>query len=229
MEHIRNAFNAFATEYDAQREFVIPDLQGFYRAAVWAAESDLREPAILDIGAGTGLLSAFMSRKFPHATFTLMDIAENMLDRAKERFSGQDNFRYVVCDYSSADLSGPYDVICSALSIHHLETEDKRRLFCRIFSALKPGGLFVNADQADGETAYFRERYLEYWNGFLKDGPLNDTEHAEILKRRNTLDKNEKLSVQLDWLRQCGFSDIDVVYKNRTFIVTVARKAGESE
>jgi tRNA (cmo5U34)-methyltransferase len=134
MEHIRNAFNAFATEYDAQREFVIPDLQGFYRAAVWAAESDLQEPAILDIGAGTGLLSAFMYEKFPQATFTLMDIAENMLDRAKERFFAKDNFRYVVCDYSRVDLPGPYDIVCSALSIHHLETEDKQRLFCRIFS-----------------------------------------------------------------------------------------------
>ncbi len=228
MEYIRNAFNDFATEYDAQREFVIPDLRGFYEAAAWAAETDQLEPAILDIGAGTGLLSAFMLRKFPQATFTLMDIAENMLERAKERFKDQERIRYIVCDYSSSDLSGPYDIICSALSIHHLETGDKRRLFHRIFSALKPGGMFINADQADGETAYFRERYLEYWNEFLRNGPLRDAENAGILNRRNTYDRNEKLSLQLEWLRKAGFADVDVVYKNRTFIVTVARRDGNS-
>lgn len=224
MEYIRDAFNAYATEYDAQREYVIPALLEYYGAAVWAAESGNREPAILDIGAGTGLLSAFMLQKFPEATFTLMDIAENMLDVARTRFKDKGNIRYIVCDYSRSDLGGPYDIVCSALSIHHLVTEAKRQLFRRIFSALNMGGMFVNADQADGETLYFRERNLEYWNDFLNRGPLNDAEHAEILRRRNTLDRNEKLSVQLGWLHEAGFSDVDVVYKNRTFIVTVARK-----
>ena len=175
-----------------------------------------------------------MLQKFPDAALTLVDIAENMLDLARERFKCRENVRYIVCDYSRAGLGGPYDIVCSALSIHHLGPEEKRRLFHRIHAALKPGGIFINADQADGETPYFRQRYLDYWNGFLRDGPLSDGEHAEILKRRNTLDKNEKLSVQLGWLREAGFADADVVYKNRTFIVTVARKnpgaeAGNSE
>jgi tRNA (cmo5U34)-methyltransferase len=84
--------------------------------------------------------------------------------------------------------------------------------------------LFVNADQADGDTPYFRKRFLEYWDEFLNHGPMNDVEHAEIIRRRDTLDRNEKLSVQLHWLQESGFSDVDVVYRNRTFIVTVARK-----
>jgi tRNA (cmo5U34)-methyltransferase len=224
MEHIRDAFNPIAAQYDAQREFVIPEMKQYYGAAVWAAEAPGPDPAILDIGAGTGLLSAMVLQKFPDARMTLMDIAANMLDVAKERFSDRKNIRYVVSDYSVSDLGGPYDLVCSALSIHHLDTEDKRRLFLRIFAALRPGGMFVNADQADGETPYFRERYMVYWNEFLKNGPLNTEENREILKRRESLDRNEKLSVQLGWLREAGFSDVDVVYRNRTFIVTLARK-----
>jgi tRNA (cmo5U34)-methyltransferase len=224
MEHIRNAFNAVATEYDAQREFVIPQMREYYGAAIWAAESDTPDPAILDIGAGTGLFSALLLQKFPGAQMTLLDISEKMLDVARQRFTGRENIRYVVSDYSRAELYGPYDIVCSALSIHHLSTVDKRDLFRRIFAALRPGGLFVNADQADGETPYFRERNLAYWNEFLRNGPLNDGQHTEILKRRDMLDRNEKLSDQLEWLREAGFTDVDVVYKNRTFIVTVARK-----
>ncbi len=187
-------------------------------------ESEDPDPEILDIGAGTGLMSAFVLQKFPDAHLTLMDIAENMLDMAKKRFAARPGTRYVTCDYSRADLGGPYDIVCSALSIHHLAPEDKRQLFHRIHDALVPGGMFVNADQADGETLYFRERYMDYWNVFLKSGPMSEAQHAEILKRRDTLDRNEKLSVQLAWLNEAGFSDVDVVYKNRTFIVTVARK-----
>ena len=224
MDYIRKAFDAVATEYDAQRRHVIPQIDEYYGAAVWAAESKKKDPAILDIGAGTGLFAALMLKKFPSAELTLLDISENMLAVARERFSGRKNIRFIVSDYSRSDLGGIYDIICSALSIHHLTTEDKHQLFHRIYAALKPGGMFVNADQADGETPYFRQQYLAYWNEFLENGPLSETEHGEILRRRNTLDKNEKLSVQLAWLHECDFTDVDLVYKNRTFIVTVARK-----
>jgi len=224
VEHMRQAFNRFAQDYDAPREYIIPEMRQFYAAAVWAAESDHPTPAILDIGAGTGLMSAWMLEKFPDAHLTLVDIAENMLAMARERFQDREHTRYVIADYSTGDLGGPYDIACSALSIHHLESADKRRLFKRIFAVLKPGGIFVNADQADGETPYFHERYLAYWNTFLENGPMCEEQHKEILKRRDTLDKNEKLSNQLAWLKEAGFSDVDVVYRNRTFVVTVARK-----
>jgi tRNA (cmo5U34)-methyltransferase len=224
MEHIKKAFNAIASEYDAQRQYVIPQMDQYYGAAVWAAESEKKNSAILDIGAGTGLFAALMLEKFPAAELTLLDISENMLAVARKRFAAKKNVRYVVNDYSRSELGGKYDIICSALSIHHLTNEDKHHLFHKIFAALNPGGMFVNADQADGETLFFRQQYLEYWNEFLRNGPLNETEHAEILKRRNLLDKNEKLSLQLSWLHECGFTDVDLVYKNRTFIVTVARK-----
>jgi tRNA (cmo5U34)-methyltransferase len=224
MEHIKKAFDAIATDYDSQREYVIPDLQQFYTTAVWAAESSVPVPAILDIGAGTGLLSALVLQKYPNAQMTLLDISENMLKIARQRFAGRKNISYLVGDYSQGIPVGPFDLVCSALSIHHLMMEDKRYLFRTIFSALNPGGLFVNADQADGDTLYFRERYLEYWNEFLDNGPMSDVEHAEILRRRDALDRNDRLSVQLQWLQECGFSDVDVIYRNRTFIVTVARK-----
>jgi tRNA (cmo5U34)-methyltransferase len=224
MEHIRQAFNKFAQDYDSQREYIIPDMRQYYGTAVWAMETAAQMPAILDIGAGTGLLSAFVLEKFPDARLTLMDISENMLDMARKRFATRPETEYVVCDYSRSELAGPYDMVCSALSIHHLSPEDKRLLFKRIFTALKPGGMFVNADQADGENPYFQQRYLDYWNDFLRSGPMTEAQHAEILKRRDTLDRNEKLSLQLSWLKDAGYSDVDVVYKNRTFIVTVARR-----
>jgi tRNA (cmo5U34)-methyltransferase len=225
MEHVKQAFDAFAQEYDKQREYVIPDFRQFYEAAVWAAESPRHPPIILDIGAGTGLMSAFLFQKFPDAYITLMDFSENMLEVARQRFAGKKNVQYMVSDYSKSDPGGPYDIICSALSIHHLSPGDKQRLFKKCYAALSPGGMFVNADQAEGETPYFNERYLSYWTEFLHSGPWNDEEQVKILKRRSELDRNEKLSLQLQWLRNAGFSDVDIVYKNRTFIVTVAKKS----
>lgn len=225
MKQVKQAFDLIAQEYDKHREHIIPDFHQFYGSAVWAADSPVTNPHILDIGAGTGLLSAFLLQKYPDASITLIDFAENMLDVARKRFADKKNFRYIVGDYCTADYDDPYDLVCSALSIHHLASEDKQGLFRKIFSALNPGGLFVNADQAEGETKYFTDRYMQYWNEYLLSGPFHEAEHLEILKRRCELDRNEPLSVQLQWLKDAGFSDVDVIYRNRTFIVTVARKS----
>jgi tRNA (cmo5U34)-methyltransferase len=224
MEHIRTAFNATASRYDSQRQWVIPDLDGFYGAAVRAANWPGSSPAILDIGAGTGLLSALLLQRYPDASLTLLDISDQMLNAAHERFSGNPDVRCITGDYSTGDLGGQYDLICSALSIHHLIDKDKQKLYDRIYGALNPGGVFVNADQAAGETPALDREYMHWWDGFIRNGPLGRDEQGEILKRRATLDKNAKLSVQLGWLRDSGFLDVDVVYRNRIFVVITGRK-----
>jgi tRNA (cmo5U34)-methyltransferase len=224
MEHIRTAFNAIASEYDAQRQHVIPELDAFYGTAVWAADWPSDQPRILDIGAGTGLLSALLLQRYPKASLTVLDISDQMLNVAKKRFAGNPDVRYITGDYVTTDLGGRYDLICSALSIHHLIHEEKQNLYQRIYGALNPKGVFVNADQAAGETPALDRQYLQYWDEFVRNGPLSADEQKKILKRRDTLDLNATLSVQLQWLRDCGFSDVDVVYRNRIFVVLTGRK-----
>ncbi|PKL69754.1 MAG: class I SAM-dependent methyltransferase [Methanomicrobiales archaeon HGW-Methanomicrobiales-1] len=224
MEQIKRAFDATASRYDGQRKWIIPEMDDYYSAAVWAAECKNPCPAILDIGAGTGLLSALMTRKFPDAQLTLVDLSESMLSIAQERFADRKNVRYITGDYSSVDFAGRYDLICSALSIHHLGHEDKYRLYRKIYNALNPGGMFVNADQVLGETAAINRRYMNYWDEFLVPCPLSTEDKKQMLYRRDTFDKNEKLSVQLGWMADCGFSEIDLIYKNRLFVVFTGRK-----
>jgi tRNA (cmo5U34)-methyltransferase len=224
MESVKEAFDAIASEYDAQRKWIIPQFEDFYQNAVRAADCPGLEPAILDIGAGTGLLSALLLQKFPRAALTLMDISDNMLQVARDRFSGREGISYRAGDYRNEELDGPYDIICSALSIHHLEHDEKRSLYRRIHNALNPGGVFVNAEQVEGETPEQHLRYMKYWDDFVSSGPLPQPVAKRAMARRDTLDRMEKLSVQLSWLREVGFSSVDVVYKNRMLVVMRGRK-----
>lgn len=229
MEHIRKAFDTIAGEYDAQRQWIIPDMDKFYSAAVWAAEWEGDAPEILDIGAGTGLLSALLLEKYSEAKLTLLDFAEQMLNVARERFAGRTDVRYITGDYRDVDLCGGYDLVCSSLSIHHLPDEEKAGLYRRIYDVLNPGGVFVNADQARGDTPELDKRFMEYWDAFLSDGPLSPAEQAVIKGRRDNLDQSANLIDQLTWLRTCGFSDVDVIYRNRTFVVLTGSKPGVFE
>lgn len=226
MEHIRRAFDTIAGDYDAQRRWIIPDMDAFYSAAVWAAEWEGDAPKILDIGAGTGLLSALLLEKYPEAELTLLDFAEQMLNVARDRFADRMDIQYITGDYRDVDLCGGYDLVCSSLSIHHLPDEEKAGLYHRIYDILNPGGVFVNADQARGDTPAMDQRFMEYWDAFLSEGPLSPAELTTIKERRDTLDQSANLIDQLTWLRASGFSDVDVIYRNRIFVVLTGNKPG---
>ena len=72
MDQVRQAFDAIASEYDAERRWIVPGYDDFYQAAVMAADWPGEQPRILDIGAGTGALSALLLKRYPRADLTLM-------------------------------------------------------------------------------------------------------------------------------------------------------------
>ena len=77
----------------------------------------------------------------------------------------------ILCDLAGMDFAGRNDLICSALSIHLLKHDDKRRLYKKVFDALNPGGMFVNADQVPGESLAINRRYTAYWDDFFSALP----------------------------------------------------------
>jgi tRNA (cmo5U34)-methyltransferase len=223
MQGLKETFDTLASRYDDQRRWIIPDLEGFYHAAVRAVALRQKSPSILDIGAGTGLLSGLLLEAYPGARITLLDISEKMMGVAKARFRRRKGIRFVAADYRRRDLGGPFDAICSALSIHHLEREEKRELYRKVFGALKRGGVFVNADEVAGESDAEQRENLASWDDFLRNGPLGREEVEEIIRRRETFDRMEMMSVQVGWMREIGFTDVDVIYKNRSFTFFMGR------
>jgi tRNA (cmo5U34)-methyltransferase len=82
--NVGSSFDATAAIYDRSRRQLIPCFDDFYRAAVELAPFGRHEAIdILDLGAGTGLMAAFLAEALPRARFTLVDVAAEMLDRAR--------------------------------------------------------------------------------------------------------------------------------------------------
>ena len=222
---IRDQFNLVAQRYDSLRRKFIPCFDDFYASAVAAAVTHKNAPCVLDIGAGTGILSARIRDRYPSCNLVLADIAERMLDVAKERFNGVDDVAYVTGDYSELDMGSDFDLVVSALSIHHLEDANKKELFCRIHKMLIPGGVFVNADQCLGATSELEDLNRRMWLDKIDKSGLS-VEEIKAAQERLKLDKMAKLDDQLNWLRDAGFEDVGVVYQWFPFTVYTARKRG---
>ena len=175
-QSIQNQFNAVSAQYDGQRRALIPCFDLFYQTAadLAAGVPDVRR--VLDLGAGTGLISAFVHARCPNAEYILADISMQMLAQARQRFQGLPNFRYMEQDLARLDTAvglpeGGFDLIVSGLAIHHLENGQKQSLFHQVARLLAPNGRFINADQVLGETAAAEAAYTEHWRRHVTAHP----------------------------------------------------------
>src|ERR1700748_1131996 len=125
MSGIKEQFSNVSKKYDSQRKYLIPCFNDFYSACLPLVKSLTHAKKVLDIGAGTGLFSQFIYDLNSGLHFTLADLSGSMLEVARKRFEGLDNFEYIELDFSKDPLPGKYDIIISSLAIHHLEDADK--------------------------------------------------------------------------------------------------------
>jgi tRNA (cmo5U34)-methyltransferase len=107
------------------------------------ATAGLDARAVLELGIGTGETTRRVLAHHPSARLTAIDSSPRMLERARETFPGAD-VRLGKLEDPLPD--GPFDLVFSALAVHHLDGAGKRDLFARVARALRPGGRFVLAD-----------------------------------------------------------------------------------
>jgi tRNA (cmo5U34)-methyltransferase len=118
---------------------------GRLQEAVAAATAGLTASSVLDLGTGTGETLAAVLARHPGAVAVGIDRSDAMLGAARERLTG-DSLELRVAELTDPLPPGPFDLVVSALAIHHLEGPDKAGLFARIAGVLAPGGRFVLGD-----------------------------------------------------------------------------------
>ncbi len=164
--------------YLAQMAAEIPGYEEL-QEAVLAATADVRATRVLELGTGTGETALLVRARHPEASWVGIDASEPMLARARERLPD--------ADLRPARLEdelppGPFDLVVSALAVHHLDGAGKRDLFARVARVLRPGGVFALGDVVVPAAGL--------------EGPI------EI---DWVLDTPDSVDDQLAWLRAAGF------------------------
>jgi len=221
--NIKEQFNLIAKKYDENRRKFIPCFDDYYETMTDFVSKIIDEPKkIVDLGSGTGLLPSFYFKHFPNANYTLVDIADEMLEIAKQRFENCANVDFRILDYSKTLPNGKFDLFISALSIHHLEHENKKELFKSIYEKLEENGTFVNYDQFCVSDSKINENIENYWISQIKNSGISESEYNRWLERKK-LDRECTISEEVEWLKEVGFKT-ECIYANGKFGVIFARK-----
>lgn len=146
--HVTEAFDR-ACAYDAAarvQAYAATCLAG--RIAALPINPDAR---VLEIGCGTGLLSAALIDRIAARRWLLTDIASAMLTRCADRIGPRADVAYAVVDGERPEVDGRFDLICSSFAFQWFN--DLPRAIERLRALLAPGGRLAFATMAAGSLA----------------------------------------------------------------------------
>jgi tRNA (cmo5U34)-methyltransferase len=151
-----------------------------FQDAMADATRDLDARRILELGTGTGETARRVLESQPEAVLVGIDESEEMLEEARRSLPTRTEFRAARLQEPLPD--GPFDLVFSALTVHHLDPGEKADLFRRVAEVLRPGGRFVLGDVVVPERA--EDAVTPLTEGF---------------------DLPDRLEDQFDWLHSAGF------------------------
>ena len=76
----------------------------------------MKQPRVLEIGCGTGILTRKLFEKYPGAQFDITDISKEMLDVCSQKHPHR-NATFFILDGENPNLFKTYDLIVSSMSI----------------------------------------------------------------------------------------------------------------
>ncbi|MBN1194217.1 MAG: class I SAM-dependent methyltransferase [Methanomicrobiaceae archaeon] len=162
-----------AEDYDDLAARTIPDFELFYATVTDAIPEN--STRVLELGCGTGILTARIRNAFPAATVTCIDSSSAMLGVARRK-PELEGVSFIESDFRDPWPAGPYDAVASTFCLFALEPDDLQATISRAHRVLRPGGIFVTGCVFRPETREEETRCLARWEAFMRDTGLDAAE-----------------------------------------------------
>ncbi|KAF2767460.1 methylase [Teratosphaeria nubilosa] len=151
--------------------FLLPVLQDLTKKSLEDPSRTEPYPKLLDIGAGSGTITASLAKYIPNGHITATDISTEILERAAEHAKSQGVTNITFQPANIFKLPFPdnaFDVVHVSMVLSHLEaTVDAYKELLRV---TKPGGVVANREsEARAVTVYPDVPALLKFNKVLED------------------------------------------------------------
>lgn len=172
-----------------------------------------RPARVLDLGTGAGRMLDLVLAARPDAEAVGVDFSPTMLGAAREQFADRDSVEILEHDLERPlPAMGSFDLVVSSFAIHHLGDGRKRALYTEVHDLLVEGGVFANLEHVASPTPELHDAFLHQ----MGTAPEDDDPSNQLTA----------LEVQLAWLRDIGFSQVDCFWKWRELALMSGVKAG---
>lgn len=203
----------FVAQYVEGPPRFVPGFADLHRmSAILLAESAPQAARILVLGAGGGLELKAFAERHPDWEFDGIDPASEMLQLARKTLGPLESQVRLHTGYIDDAPEGPFDGATCLLTLHFLDSEERRRTLAEVRRRLKRGAPFVTVHASLPHGDDERARWLARYAAFAKSSGV-DSEQAETA-RRGVQSGVTILAPEQDeaMLRGVGFSNVGLFY-----------------
>jgi tRNA (cmo5U34)-methyltransferase len=206
------------TEYDSRILTFIPDYEEMLDVAAGAIPPRAR--TIVDLGIGTGALSARCLATARQARTVGIDVDPEILELAKRRLG--ERATVTAASFLLAPLP-TCDALVASYALHHVRTRPaKAALYRRIRAALRPGGLFISVDCHPAIDPTVRRAQFDQWLAHLRRAHSQAQARA-LLKAWSHEDVYVPLDAEIALMRAGGFR-VELLWRRGAFAVIRAAR-----
>jgi tRNA (cmo5U34)-methyltransferase len=181
---------------------------------------------VVDLGAGTGGLSATILDALPEVRVQLVDADPNMLEVAAMRCFAHSG-RYELRHARFEDQLPRCHAVVASLALHHVATHaEKRELYRSILTALEPAGLVVVADALVHPDGPARRRMVDDLYAHMERNGISAAEADAHLAQWAEEDFYVSLTDELTLIAGAGFARPDCFWRDGLIAVYGAFKDG---
>lgn len=175
---------------------------------------------ILDLGCGAGNYTLKMLSKIPDLNCTLIDLSQNMLEKAQERVLEATTGTVNTIQGDIRDLDLPknhFDIILAGAVLHHLRDDaDWEFVFQKLYDSLTSDGCFMISDLLVQDNEAVNQLVWDRYGDYLKQygGEEYQQKVFDYIEKEDT---PRSMVFQLDLMKKVGFSSVEVLHKNACF------------
>ncbi len=169
---------------------------------------------ILELGCGTGILTAMIRAAQPVAEITGIDLSPEMLEVASEK-PGLEGVNFLARDLREPWPEGKFDAIVSSLCLHHIPPGDRKVVVQRATSALTHCGRFICGDIYRAANDWEEQVLTESWARAMKrEGAPVDVIEGMLRQRAGRISELSTIASFQNDLTQAGFSRVWVPFRS---------------
>lgn len=211
---VEEHFHIRVAEYDQLIRTLIPEYETMHAMiASWCTDIVPSKPYIIDLGGGTGGLTAMMAEKFPNAEIEVWDIDTKMLEVARHRLAKYGS-RMRLVERSFEEPLPACDAVVACIALHQVkELDQKEKIYSNIYGALRSPGIFVNGDATMNSEKLTQQATYKLWKEFMMSAGMTEADAQRHFANWKDEDRYFSLEEEFSALNAAGFSQPGCFWK----------------
>lgn len=209
-------------EFDTHVRQSVPLYDSFHTMVVNMSKYAIQDNTkVVDIGCSTGhlLKSLNEASKKDNVDFVGLDVSESMINFCKA------NHEMTFINTNAIDFNfDNSSFVTSILCFQFCKKEERRKIIQSVYSGLKEDGMLVIVEKVKSEVIDVHDIFNDLYYDFKREQGLTDKEIIDKNVSLRGVMKPMTVEENLAFLKDAGFTKIDLFFKYNNFVGIVAIK-----